>query len=397
MFTEDYQREVLCLCTDGLFMEKHSSLIIPEMFDSGYDEVAREIKCHWDKSKKPLSWGQLKQIATRTGVIITKDDLSSVKKRGDIDTEELLNFAKFRIVRDSLASIHVEAQNFKWDKVRTVWDKTWETIPGQKGAVRDVLRNTAETPKREGLIPTGISLLDRKLGGGVAAGNLAMVLAPTSGGKTSLLVSLAATAVEQGKSVYYVTLEVPGYEIESKVRGRLTGTENPSKKLWASTVKVLGTPKYYIDEYSPGAISPSDLYSSIPKDVDLVVVDYADYLRGPTGDMSLEYLNLGNIYVGLKRLALEKKIPVWTASQVNRSGYQGEFDLVSIEGSLKKAMVCDQAVCIKQTDTEKILDQESGLCQGSLYIAKNRHGERFVDVPITIHWATSTFKEGQFG
>lgn len=396
MFNEDYQREVLALSTNVLFMEKHSSLIVPEMFDTGYDELAREIKRHWDKSKKPLSWGQLKQLATRAGVSIGKGDLAASRSEG-IDTEELTNFARWRVIRDTLANIHVEAQNFKWEKVGGIWEKMWRSLPGGSDRASDCLSDFGDTPQRENLIPTGLVSLDKILKGGVAAGNLATVLAPTGGGKSTFLIYLTGTALLQGKSVYYVTLEASKHEIEAKIRGRLTGVENPSKAQWKKTLKGLGDVKCLVAEYSSGEVSPADLGRVLPPDIDLLVVDYADDLRGPTGDVGLSYENLGSIYVGLKDLSKEKKISTWTASQVNRSGYDGNITLMATEGSMKKCHKSDQILMLQQTSSEKIVDRESGLCQGSIVVGKNRHGESSGDVPVTIHWATSSFREGQFG
>ena len=55
--------------------------------------------------------------------------------------------------------------------------------------------------------------------------------------------------------------------------------------------------------------------------IDMVVVDYADILM-PTGNFKEKRHALGNIYEDLRGLAGELEIPIWTASQANRSALE---------------------------------------------------------------------------
>ena len=54
------------------------------------------------------------------------------------------------------------------------------------------------------------------------------------------------------------------------------------------------------------------------KPFDMVIVDYGDILRDTSNAKEVRHA-LGNIYEDLRGLAGEFEIPIWTASQANRS------------------------------------------------------------------------------
>ena len=87
-----------------------------------------------------------------------------------------------------------------------------------------------------------------------------------------------------------------------------------------------------IKEYSPGKASISTIEAHIQKCIeqdfkpDLVIIDYVDLLRSKrTGREKKEEID--DIYVSTKGLARDRKVPVWSVSQVNRAG--AKDDLIS--------------------------------------------------------------------
>ena len=78
---------------------------------------------------------------------------------------------------------------------------------------------------------------------------------------------------------------------------------------------------------------------------------------------------LDDIFTGLRGLATEMKLPIWTASQVNRSGAREEI----IQGdriaeSYSKMMITDFAMSLSRNAEDK----ENGT--GRWHIMKNRYG-----------------------
>ncbi|BCV08238.1 MAG: hypothetical protein CM15mL4_3080 [uncultured marine virus] len=72
--------------------------------------------------------------------------------------------------------------------------------------------------------------------------------------------------------------------------------------------------------------------TSFGNDIDMVLVDYADIMRDVNKDNRNGHA-LGNIYEDLRGLAGELQVPIWTASQANRSAL--DEDVIEAQGSRK--------------------------------------------------------------
>ena len=90
------------------------------------------------------------------------------------------------------------------------------------------------------------------------------------------------------------------------------------------------------------------------------------------------------IYEELRNLAMELRIPIWTASQANRDS--ANSDIVGLENMSEaygKAMVADFVVSMSR----KAMEKATG--SGRLFIAKNRAGKDGIVFPIHIDTALS--------
>ncbi len=102
-------------------------------------------------------------------------------------------------------------------------------------------------------------------------------------------------------------------------------------------------------------------------------------LCAPHGNMIL--------YEELRGLAVERSIPIWTASQSNKEGSQSDIvDLSNMSEAYGKAQVADVVVGISRKSHEK----SSGF--GRLYVAKNRAGQDGLVFPLKINTARSKFE-----
>jgi replicative DNA helicase len=100
---------------------------------------------------------------------------------------------------------------------------------------------------------------------------------------------------------------------------------------------------------------------------DLIIIDYADLLTSKASKEKRDKLD--DIYTNLRGLATEMKLPIWTASQVNRSGAREDI----IQGdrmaeSYSKMMITDFAMSLARNAEDK----EGGT--GRWHIMKNRYG-----------------------
>ena len=119
-------------------------------------------------------------------------------------------------------------------------------------------------------------------------------------------------------------------------------------------------------------------------DVDMVIVDYADLLRPTaTGFKSQELRHsLGNIYEELRAIGQVWDIPVWTASQTNRSGLNAEvITMEAISEAFNKCFVADFICTISRTIEDKTENK------GRMFVAKNRNGIDGIVYPMEIDTA----------
>lgn len=389
-FGPDYQRELIGQMVHTEFLKKTDGLLDGEMFDGPMQDVATAVLKSWRKSHRAPTWGQLMQLCQQFNV---KQIIKGRIRDSRFDLQQIQSYACAHLMRDARAESLREEERGDYDKAVDTFLVAQRKFPQADGQVPNMLLDGGTLPKRKNLTPLGFSKLDDPLGGGVGAGDLAIVMAPTSGGKTSFLVFLACRAALAGTWVYYVTLEISEAEIQGKIRRCLTGKISPKPADWnRARKKLLGKKAcVQVEEVPPHSMTVNQLERSVGRDVQLLIVDYCDYLTLP-GSIGSDYQGLGLICDGLKSLGMRKKIPVLTASQVHRAAYEADIsELSQVADSLRKIMVADAVFGMSQ-EKNPAVDKDSGEIKATLGLLKNRYGplDRF---EIGVNWATCQFRE----
>lgn len=239
----------------------------------------------------------------------------------------------------------------------------------------DRMRDDADEARISSCIPE----LDKAVDGGWGEGELIIILAPPERGKTLALVNLGVGALNQGKTVGYLTMELSERRIARRFDLRISGRpinvlredplriKNPLRALRKTGCDLI------IKDYSASSPKLEDVKSFIinyqnraKKNFDMLIVDYADLIE-PSHNFKQERFGIKEVYTNLRRIANEFKIPIITASQANRKAV-GKL-VVTMEDfaeDFQKAAVADVVIALCQTPEEL----EENLCR--LYIAKNR-------------------------
>lgn len=223
--------------------------------------------------------------------------------------------------------------------------------------------------------------LDSKIGGGLAGGELGIILSPTGGGKSMMLVKFACTALKAGKQVVYYTLELQESAIGNRIDSCLTGVELRSVIDFPDIIKETLTEvaskggNLIIKEFPTGSASVNTIKSHlkvleregiIP---DVIMIDYADIMKSVSSFTEKRFA-LTSIYETLRGMAMEMNIPIWTASQAGRTAIdKDKFSLDAIAESLGKAQTADVILGIARPDKDKQLKR------ATLMVMKNRNGE----------------------
>ena len=242
-------------------------------------------------------------------------------------------------------------------------------------------------------ITTGWQEIDQVCKGGLGAGELGVVIAPTGAGKSMVLVHLGTEALKLGKCVIHYTLELADSVVASRYDSCMTGINLSDlysfKEQIFDTVQNLAG-KLIVKEYPTKSASTNTIKLHLEKlkmrgfKPDMIIVDYGDLLK-PISNQREKRQELETIYEELRGIAQENNCPVWTASQTNRSGLNAEvITMESISEAFNKCFVSDFIFSVSRTIEDKATNS------GRIFIAKNRNGPDGIVYPI--HMDTSNVK-----
>ncbi|AVS73550.1 replicative DNA helicase [Paracidovorax cattleyae] len=198
----------------------------------------------------------------------------------------------------------------------------------------DQVQEMADNPMDVTGVPTGFADLDR-MTSGLQAGDMIVLAARPSMGKTSFAVNIAEhVALNEGLPVAIFSMEMGAAQLAVRIvgsigrvnqgnlrTGKLTDEEWPRL---TEAIERLRTVSLHIDE-TPG-LTPGELRANARRlarqcgKLGLIVVDYLQLMSG-SGSASADNraTELGEISRGLKMLAKELQCPVIALSQLNRS------------------------------------------------------------------------------
>lgn len=248
--------------------------------------------------------------------------------------------------------IATQAQNPKGKTIERILDEAEQKIfaIGEEGSrmkqgfqsmdslvidLLDRVQEMAENPQDVTGVPTGFIDLDR-MTSGLQPGDLVVLAARPSMGKTSLAVNIAEhVALHEGLPVAIFSMEMGAAQLAVRIVGsigRIHQSNLRTGKLtdeeWgrlSETVENLRQVSLHIDE-TPG-LTPSELRANARRlartsgKLGLIVVDYLQLMAGSGNGSSGDNraTELGEISRGLKMLAKELQCPVIALSQLNRS------------------------------------------------------------------------------
>jgi replicative DNA helicase len=197
----------------------------------------------------------------------------------------------------------------------------------------DRVQEMADNPTDVTGVPTGFYDLDR-MTAGFQAGDLIVLAARPSMGKTALAINIAENvALQEGLPVAVFSMEMGAAQLAVRIvgsigridqghlrTGKLTDEEWPRL---TEAIEKLRTISLHIDESA--GLTSSELRANARRlarqcgQLGLIVVDYLQLMSGSASSDENRATELGEISRGLKMLAKELKCPVIALSQLNRS------------------------------------------------------------------------------
>ena len=375
---------------DRDFFEKSFETLKDEFFTSdSHKLIWTEIRKLYNKYNTPPTYETLKvEIASMPDNQLKEDtievllDIETKVNRQEIEyaKDKSLEFCKNQSMKQAiLVSVDLLKEG-KYEEIQGVIEQSLK-INTEQDLGQDYFDSFESRRKvhTRQTIPTGFPLLDDEavLDGGLANGELGVVMAPTGGGKSFFLVNLGFGALAAGKNVIHYSMELSETHVGNRYDSRITGiaTKELRSKMTEAENKLarfMGG-QLFIKEYPPKVATINTIKFHVGRllsngfDPDLVIIDYGDLMKSRRGYEQKRF-ELESIFEDLRALSMELKLPIWTATQSNREGFNEDVITIDKVGeAINKAHV---------------VDFFGTFSQRKFHIGKNRMGQANVNYNI---------------
>ena len=340
---EDYCRRVIPYIKNEYFEGSHKTV---------FDLIVSFVSKHNKLPTGKVLELELRKINAHEDVLNQASVLiGEVKNKSDVDTEYLIQ------------------ESEKWCKERAVYNAIMESIQiidgkdtkRSEGAIPEILSDALGTSfdqeighdyidnsedrfdfynTKEDRIPFDLDYFNKITKGGLPNKTLNIALAGTGVGKSLFMCHCAASVLEQGKNVLYITLEMAEERIAERIDANLMNL--PIERLSSLPQNVFNEKiqkiakasigKLIVKEYPTGAAHTGHFRALLNElklkknfKPDIIYVDYLNIcsssrMRGLGGSIN-SYSYIKAIAEELRGLAVEFNVPIVSATQTTRSGY----------------------------------------------------------------------------
>jgi replicative DNA helicase len=237
--------------------------------------------------------------------------------------------------------------------------------------------------------PSGFKDLDEKTGG-FQPGNLIIIAARPSMGKSALVANVAENAVLDGHAVALFSLEMSESELaqrfvasQARIKGEDLRRGKVAEQRWPKILEAcqrLAEAPLYVDDSSDTGVlevraKARRLHHQIEGGLGLVIVDYLQLMRHE-GRVESRVEQVSQISRGLKGLARELEVPVIALSQLSRGVEQRGGDKRPVLSDLRDSGAIEQdADLVMFIYRDEYYDKESERPgEADIIIAKHRNG-----------------------
>lgn len=402
-----------------IYSEPYMRKVIPYLKDSYFKEpteriVFKEIAAFVDKYKNP---------PTHEALVINLTESKELKEEQVRDSVELLKQIHLdRKEPTDLPWLSTQTEKFCQDSalynavleaVSIMDDTKTHAEKKPKGSIPEILTQALSVSfdphvghdymeqsadrydfyhKKEKKIPFDLEFFNKITGGGFSIKTLNILLAGTGVGKTLVMCHMAAAALARGYNVLYITMEMAEERIAERIDANLLNVElntleeipkaDYDRKFAALRSKTHG--KLIIKEY-PTASASTLHFRALLNELalkksfrpDLIFIDYLNICassRIRQGGNVNSYTYIKAIAEELRGLAVENSVPIISATQTNRAGFDSsDVELTDTSESFGLPATADFMAAIIATDE---LDQ---LNQLMIKVLKNRYMDKNVN------------------
>ena len=401
-----FQVKVLSsLLTHKEFLQQMHDVLSEEYFDNqAHKWIVQNILDYYEQYHTTPTMEvlkvEMKKVENEVLQLSIKEQLREAYQSSKSDLEyvekEFSAFCKNQQLKKALLNSVDLLNSGDFESIRGLIDNALKA-GNDKNIGHEYLKDTEARYREDArkVVPTPWEKFNEFMQGGLGNGDFGLIFGNPGGGKSWTLVALGGYAVKMGYSVLHYTLELGedyvGRRYDAFFTGKPVDTLSKHRdRIDEITEQLPG--QLIIKEFSPGMATVNTLRSHIQKcqDLgfapDLIIVDYVDLLSSKKR-VSDRKGEIDDIYLSTKGLAKELQLPIWSVSQVNRSGAKDDvIEGDKAAGSYDKMMVTDIAISLSRKKEDKI----NGT--GRFHIMKNRYGMDGMTYSVVADTSTGHFE-----
>lgn len=376
--------EVRSIVTENMFSDENTKSLWKILVEKYDNNEQIDITTIWGASDKEYFKTNILPKMSQTSVGHGIVEHGKVLLDTFIKRTAYFNAVKtLQMIQDGEQTENIVAKfkEFKEDVEKEIHDDSTEDMISIVNKVADSIQK-----KENRKVTTGIGRLDYVTYGGFGSGQLVVLAARPSVGKTTLALQMAMRASFKQKNAVYFSLEMDKLELGQKVlltSGELKPVEFYTKDFdWSRferAVSLVADDHLMINDDADTLEGIVNKITALVRQgkCDIAYIDYLGLIELPYGNQSVNQ-QIGYITRKIKRLAKQLKIPIVLLCQLNRESAREDrspqiYDLRD-SGSIEQ-----DADIILMLERAKTLEEGNII---DMWVRKNRGGKK--DFPIRL-------------
>ena len=397
-YGQSFQSKVVsALITDNKFLDSISEITTTKFFENDANKwIIGEILEYHNEFRKPPTLDVFKsQLSKVDNDILKKTVVEQLRhvftQVGNVDLDYIKKEYREFCINQNLKGVILRSVDLlkagSYDRIKDLVDNAMK-VGNETDLGMDYIEDYDERMQdlKRTTVPTKWEPINDLMDGGLGPGELGVVVAPSGVGKTWILTALGAEAVRNGLSVVHYSMELSEHYVGARYDTVFTQIPSADLRDKQEEVKSKITNlkgKLLIKYFPPKGVSVKKLQQHIEKMTamgnkpDLIIVDYADLLLSNSSkSVDSTYQEQGGVYIDLRGMGGELEIPVWTASQTNRSAIDSEvIEADKIADSYAKVMNADFIMSWSRKSKDKLNNTARA------HVMKNRFGQDGITFP----------------
>lgn len=381
------------LCYNEEYLRKVIPFLKPEYFSRNEDRIVfNKIATHTETYNAAPS-KQALMIAVTDDKAVTESEFSEIQAIVDtLDTEdadsqwlldETEKFCKdkalYNAVMESIGILDGRNKDLSKDAMPSILSEAL-SVGFDNNVGHDYIENADERfdfyHRLEEKLPFDLEMFNKITNGGLSNKTLNVALAGTGVGKSLFMCHMAASNIAAGKNALYITLEMSEERIAERIDANLMNLpigqlKDLSKSMFDDRISKLNEKiqgRLIVKEY-PTASAHAGHFKSLLNELklkrnfrpDIIFIDYLNICsssRFRAGSSANSYTIIKSIAEELRGLAVEFDVPIVTATQTTRGGYNNsDVELTDTSESFGLPATADLMLALISTEELEQLGQ----------------------------------------